>query len=216
MANIIKQNEMAILKAVTIKLDDNTRLIATLQYHTERDDAGKIIHAKSRYRWLARVDTVENINKCIAEYKLDENKLKPWRWPNDPSWDGEILYDKSTTLGSAAKWLRLRLKKEVDYDFGIKCLDGWQKTKNAYNVTAAYDTEDYIATDGSTVSLKDKAALLSRVGQNFVKNVVKIVKEPTSQKAAAPAPQPNGNQAPQPTENADSQPETIINETKVA
>ena len=37
MANI-KTDEMAILKTVSIKLDDETVFINTLQYHTEKGD----------------------------------------------------------------------------------------------------------------------------------------------------------------------------------
>ena len=51
----MKADEMVILKAVSFKLDDEKMCIVTYQYHVERGPDDKVLRAKSRYRWLARV-----------------------------------------------------------------------------------------------------------------------------------------------------------------
>lgn len=184
----IKTDEMALLKAVSIKLDDNTMFVMTLQYHTEKGD-----RSKSRYRWLGRVCRIQDVQAKITEYKQNENKLNPWIWPNDPSWDGKILYTDSD-CSHAASWLRSKLKKAVDWDTGVKIMNGWDKKKDEYFTAKKYDTEDFNTEDGTTISILDKDALLARVGQNIWKEQVKKAK------TTALARQPNENA----TSNADS------------
>ena len=154
---------MVILKAVSIKLDEDKVLLATLQYHVEKGN-----RAASRYRWLARVCKVEDIKAKISELKSDALRLEGWKWPNDPSWNGKICTNDSTNARAAA-WLQLKLSKAVSWDEGQKLLNGFKKTKNAYNPKAVYEIEGYTCTDGSTVSLADKEALISKVGQNLAK-----------------------------------------------
>lgn len=184
----IKTDEMALLKAVSIKLDDNTMFVMTLQYHTEKGD-----RSKSRYRWLGRVCRIQDVQDKIVEYKTNENKLNPWMWPNDPSWDGKILYTDSDCAHAAA-WLRSKLNKAVDWDTGVKIMNGWDKKKDEYFTAKKYDTEDFNTEDGASISILDKDALLARVGQNIWKEQVKKAKTTTS------ARQPNENA----TANADS------------
>ena len=169
----LKSDEMGILKGLAIKLDDTTALIVTMQYHTEKNERGKTDRSKSRYRWLARVQQIETINEAIKNMKSDANRLNPWKWPNDPSWDGQIVYTDSGNL-AGANWLRMKMKKLVDWDLGQKMLNGWKRTLEAkgedpYNLKAKYDIEGYQAEDGTIVNLDDKEALLKLVGQNLVK-----------------------------------------------
>lgn len=169
----LKSDEMGILKGLAIKLDDTTALIVTMQYHTEKNERGKTDRSKSRYRWLARVQKIETINEAIKNMKSDANRLNPWKWPNDPSWDGQIVYTDSGNL-AGANWLRMKMKKLVDWDLGQKMLNGWKRTLEAkgedpYNLKAKYDIEGYQAEDGTIVNLDNKEALLKLVGQNLVK-----------------------------------------------
>lgn len=193
MANI-KTDEMALLKAVSIKLDDDNMFIMTLQYHTEKGD-----RSKSRYRWLGRVCRIADVTAKISEFKQNENKLNPWIWPNDPSWNGKILYTDSD-CSHAGSWLRSKLNKAVDWDTGVKLLNGWDKKKNEYFTAKKYDTEDFCTEDGATISILDKDALLARVGQNVWKEQVKKAK-------ATPAPQP----AVQPNENPVAEADSLTN-----
>lgn len=181
MANI-KTDEMALLKAVSIKLNDETMFIVTLQYHTEKGD-----RSKSRYRWLGRVCKTQDIAAKISEYKQNENKLNPWLWPNDPSWDGKILYTDSD-CSHAGSWLRSKMNKAVDWETGVKLLNGWDKKKNEYFTAKKYDTEEYNTEDGATISILDKNALLARVGQNVWKEQVKKAKSTSTFTLAAEAP----------------------------
>lgn len=179
----LKSDEMGILKGTAVKLDDNTVLLVTMQYHTERDPAtSKLDRSKSRYRWLARVDTEANFRAMIADMKQDANRLNPWKWPNDPSWEGSIVYtDSGNLVGS--RWYTMKLKKMVDWETGLKIFNGFKpnleaKGQDPYNAKAKYDTEAYVATDGTTVNLTDKDALLAHVGQNLVKEQVMKSKTP--------------------------------------
>ena len=166
----MKADEMYILKAVSIKLADGIVFINTLQYHTEKGD-----RSKSRYRWLGRVCRVDDVNAKIAELRTDAQRLEPWKWPNDPSWDGKIYYSDSDNLHQA-NWLRLKLMKTVDWDTGLKILNGWDKKSGDYNLSKKYDTESYTTEAGELVDITDKDALAKLVGQNVWKEQVKKVK----------------------------------------
>lgn len=179
----LKSDEMGILKGTAVKLDDNTILLVTMQYHTERDpQTGKVDRSKSRYRWLARVDTTANFQTMAAEMKQDANRLNPWRWPDDPSWTGSIVYtDSGNLIGS--RWYTMKLKKAVDWDTGLKIFNGFKpaleaKGQDPYNAKAKYDVDGYTLPDGTTISLTDKEALLAHVGQNLVKEQTMKSKTP--------------------------------------
>lgn len=199
----IKPDEMALLKAVSIKLDDNTMFIVTLQYHTEKGD-----RSKSRYRWLGRVCRIEDVARIVAEYKLPENKLNPWRWPNDPSWTGKILYTDSD-CSHAASWLRSKMNKMVDWETGVKALNGYDKKKNEYFEAKKYDTDGFMTEDGSTISILDKDALIARVGQNVWKEQTKkakLAKQP-NENASQVADSLTNIEQPQAVEPAPEQPQ---------
>ena len=166
----MKAEVMYILKAVSIKLADGIVFINTLQYHTEKGD-----RSKSRYRWLGRICRVDDVNAKIAELRTDAQRLEPWKWPNDPSWDGKIYYTDSDNLHQA-NWLRLKLMKTVDWETGVKILNGWDKKSGDYNLNKKYDTESYATEAGELVDITDKDALVKLVGQNVWKEQVKKVK----------------------------------------
>ena len=166
-----KIDEMTILKALSIKLDDDNIMIVTLQYHVEKGNRGA-----SRYRYLGRVCRIEDLKKEIEELKKPENRLNGWKWPNDPSWDGKICTNDSTN-DRAADWLKLKISKAIDWDLGQKVLQGWKTPtkkfpEGVYNPRAKYETEGYVCTDGTAVSLTDKETLLQKIGQNFAKEQV--------------------------------------------
>lgn len=168
-------DEFVILKACSFKIDDETMCIATLQYHIEKDKDGKTVRTKSRYRWLARVCKISDVQAKVAWLCDDSRRLDKWRWPNDPSWDGCVATNDSTN-DRASAWLNCRLKKLVDWELGQKLLKGWKKCEQDFNLNAAYDTEDYICEDGSKISLTDREALKKQLNKNMHKELYRNVK----------------------------------------
>lgn len=165
----MKADEMQILKAVSIKVNDDVLMIVTRQYHVEEDPAtGKKDHSKSRYRWLARTYSIPELKDRIRDMNSDAKRLEAWHWPNDPSWDKK-MFTKDSTNYAGAKWLTLKLSKAVSWDEGMKALKGWDKKDNAFHANKAYELKGYTATDGSVVDIDDKEAILKRVSQNFFK-----------------------------------------------
>jgi len=166
-----------ILKAVTFKLSDDIACIATYQYHTEKDEDGKTIRAKSGYRWLARVFKIEDAHAEVARLSEDKNRLERWVWPDDPTWDKYICIGSDSNNAKFSAWLNCRLKKMVDWDLGQRLLNGWSKCDQDYNLNAKYDTEGYSIPDSTDkVSLTDRAALLKLVGKNLWKDLPRNVK----------------------------------------
>lgn len=163
----MKPDEMQILKAVGIKLSDDAILIATAQYHTEKNpDTGKNDRTKSRYRWLARVCDVHKLHATVQEMLSDAHRLEEWKWPSDPSWPGKI-YTRDSTKYYGGKWLAVRLKKAVEWEDGMRVFDGDRYLTGDINRGATYETEGYKADNGDIVSLRDREALLKHIGQNL-------------------------------------------------
>ena len=170
--SMMKPDEMQIVKCVSMKVSDNIALLVTWQYHTEKTDQGKVDRDKSTYRWLARVEKIEDIKKRIADMKSDAKRLEPWTWPDDPSWKGKI-FTKDSTNAVGASWLETKLKKLEDWESGLKHLNGFKKCLNDYKPSAKYELEGYLDPDGNEVSLTDREALLKLVGKNLYKPVLK-------------------------------------------
>ena len=165
----MKADEMQIKKAVYNKVSDDVLLVATYQYHVEEDPAtGKKDHSKSKYRWLARAYSVPELKERIRDLSSDAKRLEAWHWPDDPSWDKKMFTNDSTNY-AAAKWLTLKISKALSWDEGMKILNGWDKKTSSACPKNAYDVKDYVATDGSTVDLTDRDAILKHVNQNFFK-----------------------------------------------
>ena len=77
-------DEIAVIKAQSLKVDDDHIMIIAEHYHTEKNALGKTDRSKSKYRWIARVFDVDSLKKLIDYFYSDEHRLEKGRWPNDP------------------------------------------------------------------------------------------------------------------------------------
>ena len=123
----------------------------------------------------------DTILRKMAELRKDENRLSPWKWPDDPSWEGKILYAKDATSAGRANWIRLKIAKALEWEDALARMGGFKKdtdpkspTYGKYTVRTAgaeYDLKGYSCSDGSTVDLDDRTALLQKAGQNIWKDI---------------------------------------------
>lgn len=180
----MQRDEIEIMRAMSAYLDKDTILVLTYQYHTEKDPADpagqRNDRSKSRYRMLGRIMRKSDMEEAVYRLHKDENAMAPWIWPDDPGWKGKILYMYDSNQKAFSNWLRLKLKKAVDWESALKILRGYKKDSKAkfakntpesakyvkLNPNSAYPTEGYSCSDGSTVSLTDREALLGKVNQN--------------------------------------------------
>lgn len=169
MAKMLK-DEMSVIKSVMVEIDPDTVVLVTDQYHTEKNDLGKVDRSKSEYRWLARVMTKAEVKKMIDWCYADENRLNRWRWPNDKSKFYVAPADSQNS--KVGNWLENKLKKIRTWDYGMKVFKGWEtqtaKRQEGYNPAAAYVVDGYVADNGDIVSITDREALLKHVGQNLL------------------------------------------------
>ena len=174
-------DEISMLKAVMVKLDESTAVLVTLQHHSEAGENGhKFNREKSMKRWIARVDTIDNFKKLIKDLAEDAVRLDKCVWPGDKL-GKHICMGNNSTNARFSEFLETKLKKIKTWDEGLKVFDGWQtktpKRQAGYNLNAKYDTEDYLDESGAKVSLRDKDALLKRAGTNLTKSFVKPKKQ---------------------------------------
>jgi hypothetical protein len=185
---------MEIIRAISVDLGENLVFCLSYQYHTEKDpndpEGQRNDKSKSRYRMLGRVDTVENIEKAIQELHQDRNRVNPWKWPDDPTWDGRILYMKDSTNEGYSNWLRLKLRKKITPGEAARVFAGYKKDVKAakeakrkgakprpeelYSVfvkNAVYETEGYTCSDGTVLDITDFEALKAKKGQNVWKEI---------------------------------------------
>lgn len=188
------RDEMEIIRALSVKLDENLVFCVTYQYHTEKDgfdpEGKRNDKSKSRYRMIGRVDTVENLENAVREAHMDQNRVNPWKWPDDPTWDGKILYMKDSTNEGRSNWIRLKIKKAVTPEEALRIFAGYKKDVKAVNEAkrkgrklrpeeaygvfvknAVYETEGYTCSDGSTVDITDFETLKTKKGQNVWKEI---------------------------------------------
>lgn len=195
------KDEFEILSAVSAKLDEDTVLVFTYQYHTEKDPADpagqRNDKSKARYRFLGRVMKGEELEALAKELHRDENRTASWRWPGDPSWGGSILYAKDATNEGFSRWLRNKAKKAVPWPEAARILAGWKKDPEAagrrarharnakrppaeevycvHNPNTAFAlygaSEGLTCSDGTVVDLKDPAELAKKAGQNVWKEI---------------------------------------------
>jgi hypothetical protein len=165
-------------------LDKDTIFVLTYQYHTEKDQTEpsgqKNDRSKSRYRMLGRIMKKADMEEAVYRMHSDENALKPWIWPDDPSWNGRILYMYDSNQKAFSNWLRLKIKKAVDWDSALKILQGYKKDSRArfakstpesekyvrLNPNSAYIVKGYTCSDGDVIDITDRETLLKKVGQN--------------------------------------------------
>jgi len=181
----MKEDEMEILRAVSARLDGETIFVMTYQYHTEKDPSDperrKTLKSASRYRMLGRVEKVRDLEAKMSELRQDGLRLGPWTWPGDPSWTGKILYAKDASNSGRSNWIRLKIKKALPWEDALAVMRGFKKdtdkkspTFGRYVVRAPgteYDTKGYTCDDGSVIDIDDINALLSKTGQNIVKEI---------------------------------------------
>ena len=165
------KDEITVVKSMILSLDKDIAMLVTYQYHTEKNEFGKVDRSKSKYRWIARVFKTEDLVKKINWMREDANRLNKFRWPNDPwPWFTSAGYPEHWKI---ADWLATKLKKIKSWEDGQKFLAGWEtQTKHrpaGFNPNAKYEIDGYLDENGKEVSLSDKKALLECVGQNLIK-----------------------------------------------
>lgn len=170
----MKPDEMQILKAASIKLNDDTIFILTQQYHTEqvRDEftgKTKTDRTKSKYQMRGYITKIDDLKNMIKTMMQDANRLEKWYWPGD----------KDFTLGDnyfGASFLSCKLKKALPWEIGSLQLQGHvirkKKPTGDVNLNAVYKTDDYICDNGDVISALDKDALLAHVGQTIRADLV--------------------------------------------
>ena len=190
----MKTDEMEIVRALSVKLNEDTVFTLTYQYHTEKDEmdpAGKKNdRSKSCYRMLGRVMKIKDMEAEVMRLHQPENRLGAWKWPDDPDWKGSILYAKDASNEGQSNWLRNKVKKAVSWEEGLRIMAGYKKDvrlanelkkkgkradpEEIYSVftpNAVYDVKEYSCSDGSVIDVTDKEALLDKVGQNVWKEI---------------------------------------------
>lgn len=181
----MKQDEIEILRAMSTKLDPETLFVITYQYHTTKDPndpkGRKTLRGESRYRMLGRIEKIKDLEAKMAELRRDQARLSPWKWPDDPSWDGNILYAKDATNAGRSNWIRLKLNKAIPWESAQALMRGFKKDTDKKSKTfgkyvvrtpgSEYDVKGYTCTNGDVIDISDREALLAHVGQNVVKEI---------------------------------------------
>ena len=172
----LKHKEIAISKAVSVKLDDDTIAIIAHVYHT----ADKAAHPddKSWYKYVGRVATIADLEAEIALKSSEAERLKTWTWAC-PAWPDDMFfgYDNSNAQSKEARWLQMRLKKALDWDSYVKLVrDGIRRIAKSSTEkqfpSARYETDGYIDQDGKLLSILDPVSLKQHVGKQFWKDCI--------------------------------------------
>lgn len=178
-------DEIEILRALSAKLDDDTLFVITYQYHTEKDPSDpagkKNLRTASRYRMLGRVEKLADLEARMADLRKDQCRLSDWKWPDDPSWPGKILYSKDATNAGRSNWIRLKISKAVPWESAVARMRGFKKDVDRKSRTfkqyvvrtpgSEYDMKGYTCSNGDVIDIDDKEALLAHVGQNIYKEI---------------------------------------------
>ena len=181
----MKTDEIEILRAMSAKLDENTVFVMTYQYHTEKDPTDpsgrKTVKSASRYRMLGRVERLSDLETRMVDLRKDQARLSDWKWPDDPSWDGKILYNKDTTNAGRSNWIRLKINKAISWENAQALMKGFKKDTDRKSRTfkqyvvrvpgQEYDTKGYTCSNGDLIDIDDREALLAHVGQNIYKEI---------------------------------------------
>ena len=155
----MKQDEIEIMRAMSAYLDKDTIFVLTYQYHTEKDQTEpsgqKNDRSKSRYRMLGRIMKKADMEEAVYRMHSDENALKPWIWPDDPSWNGRILYMYDSNQKAFSNWLARFAKSTPESEKYVRL-----------NPNSAYIVKGYTCSDGDVIDITDRETLLKKVGQN--------------------------------------------------
>lgn len=156
--------EISLMKGVSVKLDNDTLFTLGYFVHTEE-------HArdKSEYLYVGRIDKIADLEAEVADLATDAKKLQKWTWKGLPKYQS-VVYDVDDTNARGSRWLKMRIKKAVDWPTFCKVVDGWKELKKAYNDNAKYVSEDYVADDGTKIANLKEAqdGLLKLVGQSVM------------------------------------------------
>jgi hypothetical protein len=181
----MKVDEMEILRAISAKLDDDTIFIMTYQYHAEKDpsdpEGKRTLKSASRYRMIGRVEKIKDLEERMINLRSMENRLNPWMWPDDPTWDKNILYSKDASNMGRSNWIRLKINKAISWDNALNLMKGFKKdtdksseTFGQYvvrNPSSTYELKGYTCSNRDVIDIDDKDALLAHVGQNIYKEL---------------------------------------------
>jgi hypothetical protein len=168
----LKPHEYAMMKGMSIKLDDDTVFFIAHIYHSTPNQRGN-----SDYRYEARIMKISDIEAEIEEMNSNANCLGPWLWPTESMKDKSIVYG-SGDAKYGAKWLKGRIKKALNPDVGFKRLNGYKPTKSnpldyEYKENWAYDLKGYtINGTNQVIDITDAAQLLTLTGKSLTKTCV--------------------------------------------
>lgn len=171
-----KPNEIAILKAASVKLDNDTLMILAYMYHTV-DKESKRNGAKSFYRYEGRVVKISDLKAEVKDLIQDSKCLADWKWPSkakdwDPNWF--IGYNRENNNKRAAKWYMSKISKAMSWpDFMTLATTGAKKTAKGIktSVGATYELDDYIDEDGNTFTIDTPENMCKLVGKCFTKKI---------------------------------------------
>lgn len=171
MAKMLK-DEIQVIKAVLMEVDNDTVALVTEQYHTEEDPStGKTDRSKSMYRWVARSWKKDDYNNMVRHLLDDSRRLERGHWPDD-SLDYFLCVGNGSENSRIASFFGQKMKKLRTWEYGQKVLQGWQnktaKRDEGYNPGSKYVVDGYAAPDGTVYSITDKDTFLKNIGVNLI------------------------------------------------
>ena len=172
-----RPDEMAILKVVSAKVDDDTLMLLALMYHTEPQTGDNIVlnpngkppidRSKSWYKFIGRTAKISDLNAEIAYAK--DHPTETWSWPSFP---GYVIAGKEPSrLSDAARWLSLKIKKAVDWPTAEKIFKGWKRSTDDYKDSRKYDTTGYTTDDGKSLDITLDNIKALGPGHTFTKTI---------------------------------------------
>lgn len=165
----LKPNEYAMMKGMSIKLNDDTVFFIAHIYHSTPKQRGN-----SDYRYEARIAKISDLEAEIKDMNTDAKCLGPWLWPTASMANKAIVYGTGDAK-YGAKWLAGRIKKALSPDVGFKRLNGFKPTKAdpkeyEFKENWAYDLKGYTVNEtNETIDITDAAQLLSLTGKSLTK-----------------------------------------------
>lgn len=169
---IIKPDEMALLKATSIKLNNDVVALVTYQYHTEKNEFGKVDHSKSKYRYMVVIDTIANFKALAQKLTSDEYALGRFQWPGDfEKWFFYYGHGRAEEVGN---WLSKQIRKANSWDKAQKILEGWTFTASnkdgKFFPNSKYLTDNYVNSLGEAISITNHEEMLKHIGETFIRN----------------------------------------------